>query len=441
MTLRGRIALIAAAAVAATVLAVSLGVYVAAERTLHAGVDRALAEEARQLGRRGGPGPGPGRPMPGPRAGRFGGPGVLVQTISRDGAVRAGTPGDALPVSHRAWGVAQGHAAAFYETVRADGEAIRVLTVPSRTGALQLGRSTQEIEGALARLRHQLAVGGVGGVALAALLGLAVARRAVRPVDELTALAEEVAATQDLSRRIARDGDDELGRLARSFNTMLANLEQARHAQEQLVADASHELRTPLTSLRTNVEVLAHVERLDETARRELLDDVVAQLDEFGKLVSGLVELARGAQPPRAATALRLDELVARVAASVRTRPDAPEVRVDAEPTTVRGEADRLERAVANLLDNAVKYGGGDPVDVHVADGAVTVRNRGPGIAQEHLPHVFDRFYRAPEARSAPGSGLGLSIVRQVAEAHGGTVTAANAEGGGAVFTLRLPPA
>ena len=436
MSLRGRIALIAAAAVAVSVLAVSAGIYVTTSRTLQAAVDRTLAEEAREISRR----PGPG-PMPGARPGRFGGAGVFVQTVSASGVVRAGQEGGTLPVSDRAWAVARGQGEILFETVRVGGEPVRVLTVPIRGGAAQFGRLTAETEQALARLRGQLAVGGLGGVLLAALLGLAVARRAVRPVDELTQLAEEVAATRDLSRRIARDGDDELGRLARTFNGMLANLEQARHAQEQLVADASHELRTPLTSLRTNVEVLMQVERLDANARRELLDDVVAQLDEFGRLVSGLVELARGAQPPRAATAVRLDQLVSRVADSVRARPGAPDVALDLRPSVVLAEEDRLERAVANLLDNAVKYGGGGPVQVAVADGAVTVRDHGPGIAQEHLPHVFDRFYRAPDARSAPGSGLGLSIVRQVADAHGGAVTAENAEGGGMRFTLRLPPA
>ncbi|HWH31719.1 MAG TPA: HAMP domain-containing sensor histidine kinase, partial [Egibacteraceae bacterium] len=165
----------------------------------------------------------------------------------------------------------------------------------------------------------------------------------------------------------------------------------------------------------------------------------VAQLDEFGRLVGGLVELARGARPAGAVTPVRLDELVGRVASSARLGPGAPPVSLDAAPTTVLGEEDRLERAVANLVDNAVKYGGGGPVEVTVRDGTVVVRDHGPGIPPEHLPHVFDRFYRAPETRAAPGSGLGLAIVRQVADAHGGTAHAANAPDGGAVLTLRLP--
>jgi two-component system, OmpR family, sensor histidine kinase MprB len=339
------------------------------------------------------------------------------------------------------------------------------------------------VEASLAALRNRLALGGVIAIGLAAGLGMLVARGAVRPVQRLTTLAEQVAATGDMTRRIqipaGRDQDhegDELHRLARTFNAMLANLEQARLAQQQLVADASHELRTPLTSLRTNIEVLAlDVEsqpdagsppddgpppddgadpagRLSGVDRRGLLDDLTVQLDEFGRLVSALVELARGEQPAKATTTMRLDELVEAVTDRMRTlaAEDGP-ITVVAEPVTVHGESDRLERAVANLVDNAVKYGGGTPITVEVGRQAaqrnggpaqvavVRVRDRGPGIAPEHLPHVFERFYRVPAARDAPGSGLGLSIVRQVARAHGGSVRASTPPDGGTVVTLELP--
>ncbi len=174
--------------------------------------------------------------------------------------------------------------------------------------------------------------------------------------------------------------------------------------------------------------------------------DVVVQLDEFGRLVTGLVELARGDRPARGAVPVRLDELAARVVDRARAfTPDGVRLVVDAHPTVVVAEEDRVERAVANLVDNAVKYGVGDDgtgtVEVRVADGAVTVRDHGRGIPDGDLPHVFDRFYRAPAARAAPGSGLGLSIVAQVARAHGGDVSAGNADDGGAVVTLRLPTA
>jgi two-component system, OmpR family, sensor histidine kinase MprB len=269
-----------------------------------------------------------------------------------------------------------------------------------------------------------------------------VSRRAVRPVDELTRLAEEVAATRDLSRRIGWDQPDEIGRLAAAFDRMLAQLEQARNAQEQLVADASHELRTPLTSLRTNVEVLAQLERLPLDERRRLVDDVVVQIDEFADLIGGLVELARGERPSHAVAPVRLDHLVTRVAARFE-RSDL-DLQLTLRPATVEGDPARLERAVANLLDNARKYAGDGPVVIEVDDAVdgpvLAVRDHGPGIAEADLPHVFDRFYRSADARSAPGSGLGLAIVRQVVESHDGAVEAANAAGGGTRFTLRFPP-
>lgn len=243
---------------------------------------------------------------------------------------------------------------------------------------------------------------------------------------------------------------------------MLANLEQARRAQQQLVADASHELRTPLTSLRTNIEVLAMDAAataagnadadgaLDPADRRRLLDDLTVQLDEFSRLVGAVVELARGAQPVTATASVRLDEVVDAAVERARAFAGSDQtITVEADEVTVRGDPDRLDRAVANLLDNAVKHGGGTPVEVVVAaeraDGdaramaSVVVRDHGHGVDPAHLPHIFDRFYRAPEARDRPGSGLGLAIVRQVAETHGGRVDAAAAEGGGTVMTLRLP--
>lgn len=439
MSLRTRIALIAAAAVAVSVLAVSVGVYVATARTLHAAVDRTLLAQAQDIARR-------PQPAPGPRTGRFGGASVFVQVIDVFGeplgTVGGVVGGVVLPVSEQARMVAAGLREALFETAPVQGVSLRILTAPTRGGAVQFARPIDEVEQSLERLREQLATGLFGGVLLAALLGIAVAQRAIRPVHQLTELAEEVAATQDLSRRLSTQGDDELGRLGHTMNTMLANLEQARSAQERLIADASHELRTPLTSLRTNVEVLASADRLDAADRADLIRDVVTQLEEFGRLVTGLVELARGARPVRAATPIALDELVQQVAAKARAfAGQTTPIIVEAQPTTVMGEGDQLSRAVSNLIDNAVKYGAGTAVRVNVERGTVTVQDRGPGIDPSDLPYLFDRFYRAPSARAASGSGLGLAIVRQVAESHRGTVLAANAEGGGAIFTLTLPEA
>jgi two-component system sensor histidine kinase MprB len=254
-------------------------------------------------------------------------------------------------------------------------------------------------------------------------------------VAALTDAAEHVARTRDLSRRIEREGDDELSRLAGAFNTMLEALAESQRAQRRLVADASHELRTPLTSLRTNLEVLGRG-GLPEADHVKLRADVIAQLEELTLLVSDLVDLAREEEPVAEREALRLDELVA--AAVERARRHAPQVRftTELEPAVVDGVRSRLDRAVANLLDNAAKYS--DEVEVTLRDGELVVRDHGPGIADEDLPFVFDRFYRAPSARGRPGSGLGLAIVRQAAEAHGGSVHAATAPDGGAVLKLAL---
>ncbi len=220
---------------------------------------------------------------------------------------------------------------------------------------------------------------------------------------------------------------------------MLGALEESARAQRQLVADASHELRTPLTSLRTNIEVLARHE-LPEAERERILGEVVVQLTEMTALIAELVELARGDAQPLEPEDVRLDLLVADAVGRAQRNSPTVDFRLDADESLVYGVPSRIERAIGNLLDNAGKWSpDGSVVDVTVRDGEVTVRDRGPGIADDDLPFVFDRFYRAPAARGMPGSGLGLSIVRQVAEAHGGVVTAERANGGGALMRLRLP--
>jgi two-component system sensor histidine kinase MprB len=263
----------------------------------------------------------------------------------------------------------------------------------------------------------------------------------VRPVTDLTETAEHVARTRDLSRRIEAQGEDELARLAASFNTMLEALDDSQRAQRRLVADASHELRTPLTSLRTNLEVLGRPGALPEADRERLRADLVAQIEELGMLVGDLIELARDGEPNgEPHEEVRLDELVA--CAVERARRHAPDVafETDLEPCVATGARGRLDRAVANLLDNAAKWSPrGGTVEVVLRDGELTVRDHGPGIAAADLPHVFDRFYRATAARGRAGSGLGLAIVRHVAEGHGGSVRAEAAPGGGAQLRLALP--
>src|SRR5262249_35052728 len=278
-----------------------------------------------------------------------------------------------------------------------------------------------------------------GGVAIAGGLGLAVAQTALTPVRRLTQATEHVTETQDLSERIEVRGEDEISRLATSFNTMLAALEESARSQRQLVSDASHELRTPLTSLRTNIEALARDRNMPDNEREKLLNDVVAQLSEMTALVTELVELARGQTHPQEAEDVRLDLLVGEVLEKARR--DYPQVEFvpDLQSYELHGVPNTIARAVSNLLDNAAKWSPpGGKVEITVRNGQVIVRDHGPGIDENDLPYVFDRFYRAPAARKLPGSGLGLAIVKQVAEAHGGGVGAERPADGGTLMRFRL---
>jgi two-component system sensor histidine kinase MprB len=366
------------------------------------------------------------------------GPVLFAQLLAPGGGVEV--PAGEQPaelVAHRELeAVASGEREPFFADVERQGRHLRVyVTRTPEGGALELARSLAEVDGTLGTLRVGLAVVALLGVAAALALARLATRTAVKPVAELTDAAEHVARTRDLTRRIEAEGDDELSRLAGAFNTMLEALEASQRAQRRLVADASHELRTPLTSLRTNLEVLARG-GLAAGDHERLRGDVIAQLEELTLLVSDLVDLAREEEPV-SERELRLDERVA--AAVERAARHAPAVRFTTalEPVLVEGVRGRLDRAVSNLLDNATKYGGG-AVEVTLRSGELVVRDHGPGIAQEDLPFVFDRFYRAASARGRPGSGLGLAIVRQAAEAHGGSVHAASAPGGGAVLRLAL---
>jgi two-component system, OmpR family, sensor histidine kinase MprB len=346
----------------------------------------------------------------------------------------------AIPVDDRVRSVACGEKSAFFTDSTVVDTHVRVFTFPSEPGlALQILRPLDEVDNTLERLRTFLILIALAGIGVAVALGLLVSRAAVAPVARLTRATERVTETGDLSERIDARGQDELSRLAGSFNAMLAALEESTQAQRQLVADASHELRTPLTSLRTNFEVMMSDRELEPEERRRLLDDVVEQIGEMTTLIAELIELARGDQLPSELEDVRLD-LVAQDAVE-RTRRDRPGVTFNAElhESVIRGVPASLERAIGNVLDNAAKWSTpGGEVDVRVEDATVTVRDRGPGIDEADLPYVFDRFYRSPSARGLPGSGLGLAIVRQVAEAHGGAVVAERAEGGGTRVTLRL---
>jgi two-component system sensor histidine kinase MprB len=262
---------------------------------------------------------------------------------------------------------------------------------------------------------------------------------ALAPVRRLTEAAERIAGTGDPSERVPEGGADEMAALGASFNTMLAALEESLETQRRFVADASHELRTPLTSLQTNIDVLRGSVELEPEQRRHLLEDLHRESQEMRTLIAGLLELARtGAQGEK--RSFQLDELVEDSLERARSRfPDVTWEAGELEPTIVDGYPDRMERAIWNLLENAGKWSGdGGSVEVSLAGGDLEVRDHGPGFADEDRPLVFDRFYRSAAARSMPGAGLGLAIVREVAEVHGGTVTAENADDGGAVLRINL---
>ena len=363
-----------------------------------------------------------------------------MQVVRADGKVLNPLGEVRLPVPDAAVSVANGRAGGFYSDADISGTHARMLTFQYSPGyAVQVARPLTEVDESLSRLRTFLIFIALAGVGGAAALGLIVSRAALAPVRKLTDTAERVTKTGDLSERIDVSGKDELSSLAASFNSMLAALEDSTRAQRQLVADASHELRTPLTSLRTNIEVLASDRALPVEERRRLLSDVVEQLGEMTSLIAELIELARAEQQTVEPEDVRLD--VAAAEALERARRNHPAVRFAStlDESTVHGVPSTIERAIGNLLDNAAKWTpAGEQVELAVTDGVVTVRDHGPGIAEEDLPYVFDRFYRARSARGMPGSGLGLAIVRQVAEAHGGDVVAERAVGGGTRMVLRL---
>ncbi len=439
MTLRSRLTLAAAAAVAVAAVLASLIAFLVVRHELLGQVDETLERRAAELASLvRGIDVGPVIEPP-----ALADVGTLVQLIDAGGDVLlAQTQGVDLPVTDEAREVASGSESRSFEDTEVEGTDLRVLTVGIGGDlAVQLARPLEEVERTLRRVGFVLLGVALGSIGLAALLGYVVSRTALRPVERLTQAVEHVTGTGDLTRRLdVGGGDDELGRLALRFNEMLATLESSLGSQRRLVADASHELRTPLTSLRTNIEVLARNEAIPAADRERLLGDVTGQLEELTGLVDDVVELARGAEAPLVMEDVRLDLLVERAVERSRLHAPAARFEVEVEETLVRGAPDRLDRAVTNLLDNAVKWSPpGEAIDVSVRDGAVTVRDYGPGIDPADLPHVFDRFYRSPSARGTPGSGLGLAIVRQTADSHGGTVSAESAEGGGARLRLVLP--
>lgn len=444
MKLRTRIGLVSAVAVALAIAAASGLTYVVVRGELRDQVDEALQQRAATIHRlRIGQTPSGQEYLDVP-APVLGGAAGYTQLVTPDGGtIRA--PGETveLPVSERDRAAARGTTDAFFTDRTVDGTHIRVYTLPLQQGyALQISRPLDEVDEALSRIRSWLLAIAAVGVGLAAVLGVLAARTIIAPVRRLTGVAEEVSTTRDLSRRIDDSGSDELARLASTFNTMLGALEESAQAQRRLVADASHELRTPLTSVRTNIEVLARGDGLAPEEREQILRDVNEQLTEMSALVAELVELARGDTPVAAEPEdVRLDLVAAEAIERTKRNHQGLAFHTHLEESVVHGTAASIERAISNLIDNAAKWSPpGEVIEVSVASGEIVVRDHGPGIADDDLPFVFDRFYRAPSARGMPGSGLGLAIVRQVADAHGGSIRAEAADGGGTLMRLTLPP-
>jgi two-component system sensor histidine kinase MprB len=433
VTLGRRVVLATSAALGAVVVLLSVFAYFLVKHELYSRLDVTLDGRATEL-------------APTVRAGRssfrsvVAAPGELVQTLSSEGiSARPPYQVTQLPSGQRQRAIAGG-SGSLTETVTIQGVRMRVLTAhvgPDQ--ALQIARPLADDDATLRRLRLVLAIVALCALLLSVALGGWIAEKALAPVRRLTRTAEDVARTRDLSVRLDEEGHDEVSRLGAAFNQMLVALDRSLTAQRRLVADASHEFRTPLTSIRANAELLERG-RVREDEQNAVARAVVDQVDELDGLVTDLIELALDGEAATRFEDVRLDEIVSVEVERMRRHAAGARFELEVHPSTVRGDPERLGRAVANVLVNALKWSPPDgTVEVTVEHRTVIVRDHGPGIDEADLPLVFERFYRSPAARGTAGSGLGLAIVRHVLEAHGGGVEAANAADGGAVFTLRFP--
>jgi two-component system sensor histidine kinase MprB len=441
MTLRWRLALVLAASVFFAFFVASGAAFVATQGILLRSLENAIVDRAntitaienpfiaqRSLSRDGGPE-------------ALAGDQFAVQVINRRGqsALEAGIEVE-IPIESKDQAIAQLGGVAVRWSFEDEGKRYLAVTAPyPGVGAVQVAGSTDRIDANLAALQSNLWRFGLIAAGVAAIVGAAIATRIARPVAELTEISEEITSTGRLDRQIETERDDEIGRLARSFNRMVRSLALSREQQHRLVQDASHELRTPLTSLRTNVEVLRRARSIDAGERDQLLGDINAELVELSELVGELVELATDQHTAEVAERVQLHEVIA-AAVDRFSRRHGREVSTDLQPSHLMGRPGMLDRAVTNLLENAHKWSPiGTSVEVRLADGVVTVADHGPGIPAEERDKVWNRFYRTDEARTMQGSGLGLAIVRHIVETHAGSVFVEEGEDGGAVVGFRLP--
>jgi len=357
-----------------------------------------------------------------------------------------------LPVSASDVAVSIGDTEQTYRDVYVDKVHYMMVTQHSVRGdAVQLAADMTDQDNTLTHFAVLLIGADAVAIVVAAALGYGLTVAGLQPVHRVAAAAAHVAHTQDLRAAvpIARREPAEVASVAASVNHMLMALGTSREAQRQLVDDASHELATPLTSLRTNVDLLLRAERdpdrhLSDVDRQRLLTDIEAQMGELDQLIDEVVDVARDPGYGEEITELDLADVVRSAVIRARTRTPDVLFTLTEQPSPMYGKRASLERAVLNLLDNAAKWNpANEPVfvDVQRVDhrATVTVADSGPGVPEADLERVFERFHRTADARAMPGSGLGLSIVRQVVQSHGGRAWLARRPGGGTAAYIEVP--
>ncbi len=427
MSLRLRLAIAAGFLSASFVVLFATGTYLWANRLLHDEVDSSLIQRSEQLTVRMGDILARTQPTSS-REYTLGADIDPVQILNTDGEVILGT--GVLPINAADHALATGTSTdTVLRTESINGRRLRIATAPlNDSGAVQLSDDITDLENGLRSLRKRLIVSSLFAGLASAFGAWWFAGRFVAPVVAVTKAAEELALHQDLPSRLHIDRSDEIGRLAASFNSLLAALTVAREQQQRLVDDASHELRTPLTSLRTKIEFLQFTPELPAQTRQSVLDGSVDELKQLSELVTELVDLAADTgSGSEEVVSFDLDELVQAEVARF-SRVSNRTVHLETSQFHLEGQARAIRRALSNLLRNADKFSpANSPIAVTQCDGSIEVRDSGPGLSLTDQDRIFDRFYRGSESPSTEGSGIGLAIVARVAELHGGTVWAKNA--------------